>query len=209
MLNIPFYKNPGKECMQACIKMVTAYYFSVKEIGFDEINKKMGRKKGKWTIPSQAAIALNDFGLKVKCFSSKDYPGSNLDEVVKFYKDAFDKDYNKLKKHLDIKTFFNFHKLAKKKGLYEVRRHEWDEIVEYFQKGYIVVPVIDYNVLRGKDGPYIGHFVVIVDINQEKITIHDPDVGANLEYKKKDFIQAFKTKEIDDDLLVICSKHKD
>lgn len=206
MLKIPFYKNPGEECLQACIKMVMAYYFPGKEIGHDEINKSLGRKKGKWTIPSQAAVALYGYGLKTKCFSSKDFPGNTVGEVKQSFKASFGKDYDKLEKHLDFEVFFNLHNQAKNKKLYEIQEHNWGDIVDYYNNGCIVIPVIDYNILLGKDGPYMGHFVLVTDINKESITIHDPDIGPNLNYKKSNFIRAFKAKEIDDDLLVVYSK---
>ena len=178
-------------------------YAGLRENGLADINSKMGCRPGKWTIPSQAVVALNGYGLNAKCFSSQDFPVDTMAGAKDFYKNAFGSDYKSLEKYIDIEVYVKFHKRAKSKGLYEVRKHDWDDLVNYFNNSSIVIPLIDYNILRGKDGPYIGHFVLIVNIDNESITIHDPDVGPNKQYNKEDFIKAFKAKEIDDDLLII------
>ncbi len=66
MLDIPFVKNPGGQCGQACMVMALKYYFSEKEFSIRQMSELMKRRDGKWTFPYQNAVVLDESGLKVK-----------------------------------------------------------------------------------------------------------------------------------------------
>ena len=72
-INIPFIKSRGFECGQTCVAMMIKYYFPEFEPDFDEFNKIIGHKPGLYTFPSQSVLLLDHYGIKAKCFSSKDY----------------------------------------------------------------------------------------------------------------------------------------
>lgn len=206
MLKIPFIENPGNQCIQTNMMMALQHFFPDKEFTFDEVNEKMHWKKGKWTFPAQAAVALKDFGLAAKAFSSQDVYASDRADAEEFFKKIFGSDYETLIDNIDFDVFVDFHKRAKEENVFEIRRNSLDDFEKYVEKGYIVIPSIDWNVLHHIKGPFQGHAVTIIKISKDHVWINDPDEGPNIEYPRKLFKEAYTVPAIDDDVLVIFGK---
>jgi len=205
MLKIPFIRNLDNQCMQANMLTTLRYFFPDKKFTFAQINKKMRRKRQKWTFPIQAALVLKDFGLKVKAYSSKDI-ATERKEIINFFRKAFGEDFDTVIKNIDIETIKYFRKRAKRERVFEVRKNSIKNLERYFKKGYIVIPCIDWNVLHSKKGPFEGHFVTIVNMDKNNVWIHDPNQGPNIKYSRELFNKAYTVQAIDDDVLVIFGK---
>ena len=206
ILDIPFVKNPGNQCGQTNAIAVIKYFYPEKRVTFKQINKIIHHKPNKYTWPLQTAIALNHFGIKAKTFSRDDCPIGQ--EGINYFKKAFGKDFDYLfKKWVDWPTREWAVKTAKRKKLLEVRANPFKEIEKMFKKDYIIIPIINWNVLAGiKNKPYEGHSVIITGINKDDIYINDPDFGKNLKYPKKLFIKAYTGPELADDICVAYGK---
>lgn len=214
MLKLPFVKNQGNQCMQSNMAMVLDYFFSERKFTLEQINRKMKRRRGKWTFPSQASVVLKDFGLSVKSYANYDVPaGQNKSterkRLIEGFEKAFGKDYKSLMKNIDINVVEHFRKRAKEEKLFEIRKHSLKDFEEYLNKGYIVIPCVDANILWKRKRPFAGHFVTIVKMDKNNVWIHDPTKGPNIKYPKKVFNKAFKVKAIDDDVLVVFGRAKD
>ncbi len=206
ILDIPFVKNRGSQCGQANTIAIIKYFYPKKRVTFKEINKVIHAQKDKWTWPLQITLALKHFGIKAKSFSGNDYLIGQ--KGINHFKKGFGKDFDYIFKNWIGWPMYEWAvKTAKKKKLFEVKANPFKELEKMFKKGYIIIAVIDWNVLTGiKNKPYQGHFVIITGIDKENIYINDPDFGKNLKYSKKLFIKAYTGPELADDICVIYGK---
>lgn len=200
-LKIPFIKNRGCECGQACAAMIIKYFRPEIKIDFEKFNKIVHHINKKATFPLQNAILLNHYGIKTKCFSSDDVPTTkeNPDIFKKWYGD----EYKELIKNVDIDSYNWMAEEGKRLNLFKKRETSFDEIIGLFKKGYLVAFLIDWNTLVGNNGPYQGHFIILSGIrDNDTLLIHDPDNGRYIEYSKKDLEKAYRHPIITDDLFV-------
>jgi ABC-type bacteriocin/lantibiotic exporter with double-glycine peptidase domain len=206
MLDIPFVKNPGTQCGQACTLMILKYFYPKKKITFSQINEIIRGKPDKYTWPLHNAIALDHFGIKAKAFSKEDFFTGK--KGIAQFKKWFGKDFDYLfKKWVDWPMYEWGVKTAKRKNLFKIKKTSFKEIEKTFKKGNIIMIVIDWNILNNiKNKPYEGHVVIITDIEEDQIRINDPDEGKNLEYPKELFKAAYNHPAITDDLCVVYGK---
>ncbi len=203
---IPFVKNPGLQCQQSCMIMALRYFYPERKFSFNQINKKMKRKKGEWTFPAQAAVVLNDFGLDAKAYSSNDI-SSTKESAVESFKKAFGEDYDEVIKNINVDNNVYFNKRAKKEKLFEIRKTSLNDFENWLGKGCLALPCVDSNVLYGREkGPFQGHGVMIVGMDKNNVWINDPDKGLNMRYPRKLFNKAYTVQAIDDDVLVIFGR---
>lgn len=204
MFKIPIVKSPGGQCGQTCMVTALKYYFPDKDFSIDQMNKLMRRKNGKWTFPYQNAAVLDELGLKVKSFSSINVP-TDREEMITSFKEAFGKDYDEIMESIDLDNCEYFIKIAKEKGIFEVRKHSIDDIQKYVDQNFVVIICVDSNILYRRKGAFIGHFVIIVGIDGQNVWINDPNQGLVC-YSRELFEKAYTVPEIDDDILVIFGK---
>lgn len=203
-LEIPFIKNRGFECGQACAAMIIKYYFPSFDPNFDEINKIIHHKKDSYTFPPQLAILLNHFKIKSEVFSSDDIKKS--DEDPDQFKRWYGKDFEQEMKNIDLDNFNWMVDKIRKLNLFAQKKTEFDELLELFNNGYIVSIPIDWNTLTNKIGSYEGHFVVISGISGNTILVHDPDIGPFQKYDIKLLKRAWNHPAIADDYLIAYDK---
>ncbi len=205
-LNVPFIKSRWFECGQACVAMMIKYYYSDFKPNFDEFNKIVKHRKGKFTFPLQNALLLNHYGIKAKCFCTDDYKTTKEDPNI--FKKWYGKEYKQQIIFVDIKGYNWMCLEAKKKNLFKKRKTSLDDIIIFFKKGYLVCFVIDWKTLKDEKGDYEGHFVLLTGIKGNKIFIHDPDKGANIKYDRKVIEKAYNHPLITDDVFIAFGKKK-
>lgn len=206
ILDIPFVKNPGNQCGQACVLMILKYFYPEKKISFEDINKIIRFKPDKFTFETQKAIALNYFGVRAKAFSSEDYPIGK--KGIEMFKKDLGKDFDKVfNKWVDYPIYEWSVKKAKRNGWFEIKPTLLKEIEELFRKGYLITLPVDGNLLHGiKSKPYHGIGIVIAGFERDSIFTNDPDEGKNLKYTKKAFRTAYNHPTITNDLTVAYGK---
>ncbi|MBI3559264.1 C39 family peptidase, partial [Candidatus Gottesmanbacteria bacterium] len=161
-LPVPFISSRGFECGQACAAMMIRYYYPNFEPNFDQINKIIHHQKGKYTFPLQSAVLLDNFGIKVKCFSADDYKTTK--EEPEIFRRWYGKEYDEQIKNVYINGYNWMVQEGKRKNLFEKRKTSFSEILGYFSKGYIVNLIVDWKTLGDKKGNYEGHSVIISGI---------------------------------------------
>lgn len=203
-LEIPFIKSSGFECGQACIAMITKYYFPEITIDINEINKFIHHRKDKYSFPLQLAIYLDESGLNTKCFSSDDIP--TLKENPDIFKKWFGNEYETLIKNIDLDTYDWMAKEGRKRDLFRRKNTEFNDVIKLFEDGNTVCFPIDWNTLQNINGEYEGHFLLISGIEGDDILVHDPDIGPHVPYKKSALEKAFNHPVMEDDLIVVYGK---
>lgn len=206
ILDIPFVKNPGNQCGQACVLMILKYFYPEKKINFDNINKVIKFKPNKFTFPHQLAIALNHFGVKAKAFSKEDcHTGKRgIENFKKWFGKDFDEVFNQW---VDYPVYEWTVRKAKKNGWFKIKSTPFTEIEKLFRKGYLVIGVADWNYLHGvKNKPYHGLSFVATGFDKKYAYINNPDEGKNLKYLKKLLKEAYNHPAISDDICVVYGK---
>jgi hypothetical protein len=201
-INVPFIKSRGFECGQACAAMMVKYYYPDFEPDFKEFNKII--KAGKYTFPLQNAFLLDHYRVRARCFSQDAYPTTHEDPEV--FRKWFGKEYKEQINKVDIPSYNWIVKEARKKGLFERRKTSFENIIQFYNKGWVVSFVIDWHTLIGESGPYQGHFVVLVGVEKDRVILHDPDEGPNIVYSRKLVEAAYKHPIIADDVFVAMGK---
>lgn len=69
-----------------------------------------------------------------------------------------------------------------------------EDIKEYLNKGFLIVALLDATTLNNEKGNYVGHFVVVYDIDEKNVYFHDPGLPPQKSRKVKiaDFIKAWQ-----------------
>ncbi|MEX0934294.1 MAG: hypothetical protein WDZ42_00675 [Candidatus Saccharimonadales bacterium] len=75
---------------------------------------------------------------------------------------------------------------------FEVRKPEWTDLTTAATGHSLLMCNVDSRVLNGREG-YAGHFVVVSEVYEDWITLHDPGlpVRANWQVARDDFIAAW------------------
>ena len=201
-IDIPFIKSRELECGQACAAMMIKYYFPEFEPDFDEFDELIGHKPGLYTFPSQSVILLDHYGIKVKCFSSKEYPASEREFINSWGAET----WNIQKKYIDVENFIKNRKRMLNLGLFEKKAHSLSELLEYTLQGFVVGIAIDWNTLSGEGKDYQGHFVIISGVEGSRVLIHDPDFVQFMYYDFAKLDKAYEHPIIDDDAIVVFGK---
>lgn len=191
-MNIPFFPNLDKNhCTQACVKMILKYYYPEKDFSFEQIDKLFGfGKKILWSCPSQAVVVLDGLGLKAKWYG--------IIDVEEFLKEGEDyikknsKDWKTILEHMDVNLHMRFTKESLKRNLLENKKLTFEDVESFFRKGNIICLVTNVNVLKDKEG-YQGHIVLITDIGEDFVEIHNPGLPPkpNEKINKEKFIQSW------------------
>ncbi len=58
-------------------------------------------------------------------------------------------------------------------GTVDLRVPIWKDLRELFEDGYLLICGVNSLTLNGQEG-YSNHFILVVDVDDERITIHDP-----------------------------------
>jgi ABC-type bacteriocin/lantibiotic exporter with double-glycine peptidase domain len=201
-LNIPFISSRGFECGQTCVAMMIKYYYPDFEPNFDDFNRIIGHRKDMYTFLSQDVLLLDHFGVKAKCFSSKDY----FKNEQEFIENWGEQNWKEQKKYVDLENHEKNRVKMLSLRLFEKREHTLEQLLEYTKQKYLVCLCIDWNTLSGQEGGYQGHFVIISGIDDEDVLIHDPDVGPYQKYSFDILKKAYSHLVIDNDAIVAFGK---
>ncbi|UCG95462.1 MAG: hypothetical protein JSV92_00195 [archaeon] len=191
-MDVPFFPNSDKNhCLQACVKMILKHYYPEKDFSFEQIDKLFGyRGKVFWSSPIQAAVVLDGLGLEAKSFAREDFE-TYLKDGSEYIKKKYS-DWENILKNMDMELELSFIKKALNKGLVENMELKFEGMESFFRKGAIVSPAINVNVLKNKEG-YAGHAVLITDIGDDFVELHDPGLPPipNRKVDKEKFIRAW------------------
>lgn len=173
-LKIPFYANTSDDthCFQAVMRSILKYYFLEREYSWKELDKITQKAPGKWTWPMAGLMYLKQLGLEVKNVELFDY-GAFYERGDEYLIERYGEEVGRASiEHGDP----NDHLIAKDfavSGITENRPATFEELQQLFQQGYILVCGVNSYALNNQVG-YAGHFVLITDIGDDYVILHDP-----------------------------------
>lgn len=174
MLNIPFENNPGKACALACHAMTARHFFP--DATFEKVAQISDWQRGYvvwafkfWLWIIQKGVKVIDYDLlDLSLWAEQGIEGlkGSISENEYNFIVNNTKEINSYSK--DIKKVINHPNFTFKK-----QRPTWQDLVNAFREGAVCEVVLDSKTLNGKEG-FALHRVVVLDINDENITFHDP-----------------------------------
>jgi len=191
MLNIPYeqQKDP-KACALACYTMVTKYFF--KDVVFDDVAKISEWEPGYVAWAFKFWLWIMDKGVVIENYDLIDYDSwanigsealrqSSGEKEYEYYKsntknlDAYTADIAKLMKHP------NFH--------YHRQKPTLEDLKKSLYEGHVCEVTINSRSGNG----FALHRVVVLDVDDIKVTFHDPSVnaGPNMKIKIEKFAKAW------------------
>lgn len=153
-----------------------------------------------WTWFSQALPVLVEEGLDAYYYSLTPYQNLTPTFINEFYGDDGPlingvTNWESLTKSIEY--------LNQNPNRYQETKLDWSEIEQAFQNKFVILMIVDYNVLINKQGSYAGHGVTITDINQTHVTFHNSNQGPNQIAEKQQFQKAWNAPGTDNDVIII------
>jgi len=174
-LRIPFYSNTSDNthCFQASLKMILKYFLPGHIFSWEKLEKMSAKKEGLWTWPTATILVLKKMGFDLVVMEDFDYERFG-NEGEYYLLEKYGRQAGRAQiEHSDILQEI---KLAKQliKALKPINRvPSFDDIRYLMQQGYLIGCNINSRILNNKAG-YVGHFLVITGIGNNKIIVHDP-----------------------------------
>jgi len=202
-LDIPYFKQKGPSCIQSQMRMALEYFYPEREYSQEELDERTGRQPREWTWFHQALPVLVEEGLDVEYYSMSPYFELNPQYSLEFYGPEVGKVVNQVTNWEEFNKNLDY---LRDNPRYHPEQLPWPKVEEFFRKGYVMLMIIDYNVVRGAPGSYAGHGVTITYINQTHVKYHNSNLGPNQVAEKEDFIASWNAKGTDNDVIVVKGK---
>ena len=177
MLKIPFYQNTkdNTHCVQAALKSVLKFHFPKKHYSFTYLDRVTAHKKGLWTWNSALLIFLARMGFQVINIENFNYK-KFAQAGEKYLQKTWSKEVFETQKKFS--DFQNEQRLARKltfsKNIHMKQRPTTlRDLFVLFKKQYTILCGINPYVLDRQKG-YAGHIVILITINKNSVTFHDP-----------------------------------
>ncbi len=175
IMNIPFFPNigDGTHCFQAVIKMALAALIPEREFSYEELDRISLKLPGRWTWPTAAMLWMIEKGLEIKLieeFDYADFANRGGDYLIERYGEEVGRaqiEHSDVEFERDISLRFS--KIAP----IELRPANFNDVQKEMERGAVVIVNLNAAALLGQEG-YSGHFVVICDVDEEEIRLHDP-----------------------------------
>jgi hypothetical protein len=172
---VQFFSNTsgGTHCFQAVIKMVLKYFLPKENYSFKELDLKTAKVKGLWTWSMPGLLWLKKKGFEIEViemFDYKEFIKNGERYLIDFYgKEVGEAQITHSKISNEIINAKKFIKEIKPKH----RIPDIKDIINYLNKGCLVVCVVNSRILNNKTG-YSGHFVLIKGYKNNSLILHDP-----------------------------------
>lgn len=204
-LDIPYHKQAGPSCVQSQMLMAIKYYYPEGRITQAELDERTGREPNQWTWFSQALPVLVEENLDAYYYSLTPYRELNETSVMEIYGPEDGKLINSVTNWQALKESIEY--LKENPERFEARKLAWQEVRDFFEKGYVILMIIDYNTLVGQpEKLYAGHGVIITKINETHVVFHNSDLGPNQAAEVEDFQAAWNAPGTDNDAIIVKGK---
>ena len=208
LLNIPFYENKsdGKQCMQVAMQCVLKHFLN-KEYSLEELDHLTKRKVDLWTWTPQIVSVLHDLGLNVHYYSAT--PLEPFLEGESFIRKQYGADADHVLKNTDVSAVVESAKRLMKYTCFEQRVLPFKEVEDALNRGIVPLMLIDYNKIKGKEGPYQGHFIVVTGFDENSVLFHESgphNAEPNKRVVKQTFIDAWNARGTDNDIVLVFGK---
>jgi len=200
-MNIPFYPNTGDgtHCFQAALKMALAFFQPEREYTYEELDAISHKLPGKWTWPTAAMLWLMQNGYELRLVEEFDYDAFAKRGAAYLIDKCGQEVAQAQIENSDIGREQEIAEQFVQYAPLEHRVPELKDVETFMADHWVVICNVNSALLHGQPG-YSGHFVVIVDSNDEEVTIHDPGLPPyeNFAVTRADFEKAWGYPTISD-----------
>lgn len=172
--HVPFFGNPDNtHCFQATIRMALENYCPKQEYSWEQLDELSGKKLDKWTWRTRGLLELHKRGMEIinwGNFIHKDFVERGEDYLIEF----FGAEKAKIQiEHCDLG--YEIENAREMLGAFENRYGlpEISDIKNLLDIGYLVICNVNSKILNNLPG-YSGHFILIYEVTDEHIVMHDP-----------------------------------
>jgi hypothetical protein len=153
--------------------MILKYYFQKEKYSWKELGELTGKKEGLWTWPLYGMIRLKEKGFDIINMEDFDYE-KFINLGKQYILERFGKEVGTAQiKNSDIPYEINNAKIYQKNFDFPPCIPTFDDIKKLLDEGYLIITNVNSKALNGIDG-YIGHFVLIYNLDEKNLFIHDP-----------------------------------
>lgn len=158
--------------------MILKYFLPDRDFSWEELEKMSAKVPGKATWPAQMLLNLETMNFDVTIIESFDAK-KFIKEGAEYLREEFGADVAEWQvSHSDIPQEQHLYQKMLDSGVhYEFRPPTLADIKHYLTEGYLVKVSLNSKHLNHKPG-YVGHSVVVYDIDDEHIVFHDPGLPA-------------------------------
>lgn len=172
--------------------MTLKYFQPDREYTYDQLDEISKKEQGKWTWPTAAMLWLMENGFELRLIEEFDYA-----EFAKRGGDyLIDKCGHEVAQvQMENSDIEREQKVAEQFVEYAPLEHripKLDDIKRFLNDHWVVTCNVNSSILYDQPG-YSGHFVVILDVDDEEVTIHDPGLppSPNLSVDRRMFEKAW------------------
>jgi hypothetical protein len=191
MLNIPYVPNPDKACALACYAMTAKYFFP--GVTFQQLAKITQWQPGYviwafkfWFWIMNKGVRVTDYDLiSLQAWADEGVKG--LKKTVSSKEFQY---YQKNSHDLETLTEDIRQVLKHPNFTYYKQKPTFPDLQKAFDNGGICEVVLNARKLDNREG-FSLHRVVILDINEDSITFHDPRKPEESQPARKESIQLF------------------
>lgn len=194
MKPVPFFSNTDNlHCFQASIRMVLKYFLPERDFSWPQLEEMSAVKPDNATWPQATMPELHNMGFEIAMVEAFD-AHSFIEKGADYLKAAFGEEAAEWQiNHSDIPNEQRIYKeLLDSSIRLEQRSPSLDDIRNYLQEGYLIVYIVNSRRLNKKSG-YVGHAVVVYELDEATITFHDPGLPAHeaRQASHNDFVAAW------------------
>ncbi len=174
-MTIPFFPNTGDgtHCFQAALMMALKHFEPARAFTYDELDRISQKLPGKWTWPTQAMLWLMDEGYELKLIEEFDYRAFAA-RGVDYLIEKCGVDVARVQEEMsDIPREQKIAARFAAKAPLEYRLPTMDDVKRLVDEGWVVICNINASMLHHQEG-YSGHFVVVLDVTDKEVVLHDP-----------------------------------
>ncbi len=202
-MKIPYVQQPdSNSCALASNAMVAKYFFS--ESTLEEVARNSNWDPGYIFWSFQFWLWMMDKGIKIEDYDTIDYSKWAEEGIEGLKKSVPAKEFDfylQGTKNLNSYGGLIYKVLSHKNFIYHKQKPKFEDLSDAFEAGKVCEVVVDARALRAKEG-FSLHRVVIVKIENNTITLHDPslnygpDQKIDLDIFKKSWLEAVLEPEL-------------
>jgi hypothetical protein len=175
LMQIPFYPNTGDgtHCFQAVMMMALGFFVPDRNFSYDELDRISCKKSGLWTWPTAAMLWMIERGFQLKLIEDFDY-NDFAQRGNEYLLERYGEEVGRAQiEHSDVECERDISRRFADVAPIEKRPAGLEDIRTEMASGAVVIVNLNAAALLGQEG-YSGHFVVICDVSDAGVTLHDP-----------------------------------
>jgi len=183
-MNIPFHPNTGDgtHCFQAVLMMALAKLMPDREFSYEDLDLISRKKPGMWTWPTAAMLWMTGEGLEPGLIEEFDYRAF-VDRGGDYLIERYGEEVGRAQMAMsDIETECEIAREFVDVAPIEYRIPTVDDIKKKIDDDCVVIVNLNSAALQELEG-YSAHFVVICEVDEKNITLHDPGLPARPDLK--------------------------